>query len=126
MFKQEKCELVTRYPNPKEDIANRLCIVDEYPKGFPELAALIGSDDDLAMHRNFKYCHNRVLLHLEVQITELEKNLFNLDKKDEVDEDRQHRLRWTEHEEGWNTEQLELLEKLIAKLKEYGEHRARI
>jgi hypothetical protein len=95
--------------------------VDEYPEGFPQLAALISCDDDLAMHRSFKYCHNRVLLQLEVQITELEKDLFELDKKDNADPDMEYRLKTTEHEQGWNTEQLELFEKLKAKLKEYGE-----
>lgn len=95
--------------------------MDEYPEGFPQLAALISCDVDLAMHRSFKYCHSRVLLHLEVQITELEKDLYKLDKKDEADPEREHRLRWTEHEADWDTEQVKLLGKLISKLKEYGE-----
>jgi len=95
--------------------------VDKYPVGFPQLAALISCDDDLAMHRGFKYCHNRLLLQLEVQITELEKDLYKLDKEDEVDPEREHRLRWTEHEEQWDTEKMELLDKLTAKLKDYGD-----
>jgi hypothetical protein len=98
------------------------CTVDEYPAGFPQLAALISCDDDLAMHRSFKYCHSRILLRLEVQITELEKDLYKLDKKDEIDPETGHRLRWTEHEEHWDAEQVQLLDKLTFKLKEYGEH----
>jgi hypothetical protein len=98
------------------------CIVDDYPEGFPKLAAFISCDDSLAMHRSFKYCHNRVLLHLEVEITELEKKLHILDKEDAADPDRMHRLQWTEHEEGWDTTQAELVDKLISKLNKYGEH----
>ena len=98
----------------------RFRIVDEYPEGFPQLAALISCDNDLAMHRGFKNIHNRILLHLEVQITVLEKELNDLDRRDSADPEREHRLRWTEHEEGWNTDKLELLDKLALKLKEYG------
>jgi hypothetical protein len=74
------------------------------------------------MHRGFKNCHNRILLHLEVQITELEKKLDNLDKEDAADPDREHRLKWTEHEEGWDAAQTELIDTLISKLKKYGEY----
>jgi hypothetical protein len=82
------------------------CTVDEYPEGFPQLAALISCSDSLAMHRSFKYCHNRILLQLEVQITELEKKLY----------------KWTEHEKGWDAAQEELIRELTSKLMKYGEH----
>jgi hypothetical protein len=98
------------------------CTVDEYPEGLPQLAALISCDDSLAMHRSFKYCHNRILLQLGVQITELEKELYKLDKEDAADPDRQHRLRGTVHQEGWDPAQEVLIGKLTLKLKEYGEH----
>ena len=121
-FKQLKCELTLCRLNAKKMGLMSSCIVDEYPEGFPQLAALISCDDSLAMHRSFKYCHNRILLQLEVQITELEKELYKLDKEDAADPDRQHRLKWTEHEEGWDPAQEVLIGKLKSKLKEYGEH----
>lgn len=93
--------------------------LDEYPEGFPQLAALISCSDSLAMHRSFKYCHNRILLQLEVQITELEKKLYKLDKEDAADPDREHRLKWTEHENGWDTAQEELIGELTSKLMKY-------
>jgi hypothetical protein len=74
------------------------------------------------MCRSFKYCHNRVLLHLQVEITELEKAIFDLDKKDEEDPAMQYRRRSTKHREGSNNELRELIKELKAKLKEYGEH----
>jgi hypothetical protein len=98
------------------------CVVDEYPKGFPKLAALISCDDSLAMHRGFKYCHNRVLLLLEVQITELEKELYKLDKADSADPSKAWRLKSTKYEENWDATQEKLIDKLISKLKVYGEH----
>jgi hypothetical protein len=96
--------------------------VDEYPEGFPQLASLISIDDSLAMHRSFKNSHNRVLLHLEVEITELEKELYKLDKEDAADPDKIYRLKSTKHEEGWDAAQVVLIDKLRSKLKEYGEH----
>jgi hypothetical protein len=101
------------------------CTVDEYPKGFPQLAALISCDDSLSMHRSFKYCHSRGLLHLEVQITELEKELYKLDREDAANPDMTYRLRSTKHEKGWDAAQADLIDKLMAKLKEYGEHLSR-
>jgi hypothetical protein len=73
------------------------------------------------MCRSFKYGHNRVLLHLQVEITELEKAIFNLDKKDEENPAMEYRRRSTK--EGSNKEQTALMGELKAKLKEYGEHR---
>jgi hypothetical protein len=35
------------------------------------------------MGRSFKYCHNRALVYPQVEITELEKALLELDKRDE-------------------------------------------
>jgi hypothetical protein len=97
-------------------------VVDEYPDGFPRLTAFVNSDDDFAMCRSFKYCHNRVLLHLQVEITELEKAIFDLDKKDEENPAVQYRRRSTKHKEGSNNELRALMNELKAKLKEYGEH----
>jgi hypothetical protein len=62
------------------------------------------------------------LLHLQVEITELEKAIFDLDKKDEEDPAMQYRRRSTKHREGSNNQLRELIKELKAKLKEYGEH----
>jgi hypothetical protein len=66
--------------------------VKDYPEGFPQLAAFVSRDDDLAMHRGFKHCYNRVLLYLKVQITKLKEKLHELDKQDNVNPERQYRL----------------------------------
>jgi Family of unknown function (DUF6594) len=96
--------------------------VDEHPEGFPRLASLVSCDDSFAMHRSFKRLHNRLLLQLETEITELEKELDKLDKEDAADPAREYRLRSTKHEEGWDTTQVVLFSKIKSKLNEYGEH----
>ncbi len=76
------------------------------------------------MCRGFKYCHHRLLVHLQVEITVLEKELLELDKKDEANPAMQYRRRTTKHKEHWDSELRELRKELTAKLMEYGEHRA--
>jgi hypothetical protein len=95
---------------------------EEYPRGFPQLAAFIASDNDFAVFRGFKYCHYRILLELEVEITEMERALWDLDKADEADPDMTYRLRgMLPHEDGWDTGRIELMASLKEKIKEYGE-----
>jgi hypothetical protein len=95
--------------------------IDEYPEGFPRLSAFVNSDDDFAMCRSFKLCHIRLLLHLQVEITIMEKELFELDKKDEANPAMEYRRRTTKHKEHWDSEQRELRKELTAKIMEYDE-----
>jgi hypothetical protein len=76
------------------------------------------------MVRLFNYCHNRLLLHLQVEITELEKAMYALDKKDEANPAMNYRRTTTKNKEDTDTEFTELMSELKAKLKEYGEHPA--
>jgi hypothetical protein len=74
------------------------------------------------MVRSFNYCHHRLLLHLQVEITELEKAMYELDKKDEANPAMKYRRISTKHKENADTAQTELMSELKAKLKEFGEH----
>ena len=76
------------------------------------------------MVRSFSYCHTRLLLQLQVEVTELEKALFDLDKKDEANPAMNYRRISTKHKENGDTEHTDLMTELKAKLKEYGEHLA--
>jgi hypothetical protein len=100
----------------------KLCVVDEYPNGFSRLAAFVNSDDDMAMVRSFGYLHTRALLQLQVEITELEKALYALDKKDETNPAMNYRRISTKHKENADNEHTVLMSEIKAKLKEYGEH----
>jgi hypothetical protein len=95
--------------------------VDDFPRGFPRLAALLSADDDLMMFRGFRRIHSRVLLQMEVEITQLENALDKLDKEDDADPNMWYRLSNTEHDEDWDPRQKELFDQLLTKLKEYGE-----
>lgn len=55
-------------------------------------------------------------------MTELEKELMVLDKKDAGDPAMNYRRFSTKHKENEDTEHTELMSKLKAKMKEYGEH----
>ena len=69
--------------------------------------------------RRFGRTHTRVLLHLTCEITALEKELDTLDKAD-LNSFTNYRLRRSEFYEGWDPKQKDLIEKLKAKLMEYG------
>ncbi|KAH7409597.1 hypothetical protein BKA64DRAFT_705362 [Cadophora sp. MPI-SDFR-AT-0126] len=91
------------------------------PDGFPRLAAFVSSDDDYEICRGFKTLHNRLICHREVELTELERRLAELDKSDENHPVTGHRLRRIKHKEGWDEEQNKLMDEIDVKLKEYDE-----
>jgi hypothetical protein len=97
--------------------------VEDYPDGLPRLAVLVASDDELGICRGFKHCHTRVLNQLQIQITEMEKELLVLDKSDVGNPDTKHRLRRTKHKDGWDNTLNERIEELRVKLNQYGENR---
>ena len=99
----------------------RLIVTDEaYPNGWPRLAAFHDTNDGLAIFRRFGKSHCRVLLHLQAEITQIEKDLEELDLKDATQPNMLYRLRRNEWKDGWDTAQKDLLEKLRLRLLEYG------
>ena len=53
--------------------------VEECPKGYPRLAAFLSSETSFSLYRGFSYARSRVLLDLQAQITQLERELDRLD-----------------------------------------------
>ena len=94
---------------------------EEFPEGWPKLAAFINSADDLTMFRRFGRAHCRILLHLEAEITILERKLDLLDTHDAEAPAFNYRLRRSDRHESWDQEQKNLLDELKMKLLEYGE-----
>ncbi|KAE9365460.1 hypothetical protein N431DRAFT_353909, partial [Stipitochalara longipes BDJ] len=88
--------------------------------GWPRVAAFLNSDDNFAVFRGFSHVHSRILLMLQVEITKLESKLSELDRHDDASEATHYRLKSTRHEEGWDTAQNDLLEKLRMKVLDYG------
>jgi hypothetical protein len=97
--------------------------VEDYPAGFPRLAAFLNSDDDFAILRRFGKLHMRMLVQLQVELTLLEEELEKMDRSDDGSEF-EYRLRSMEHKETWNQSRKELESKILLKLHEYGKSSA--
>lgn len=93
---------------------------DSRPDGYPQLAALVNSDDGFVMYRRFGYIHNRILLHRQAEIVELEKKLDKLDDSDKADRKLKFRLQTREFLKDDDTGQKLLIDDLETKLKNYG------
>jgi hypothetical protein len=59
-----------------------LNIVEEYPKGYPLLAAFQSSEPSFSIYRSFDYLHARVILNMQDELRVLEKRLGDLDNND--------------------------------------------
>jgi hypothetical protein len=81
---------------------------------------MIVSDPDLTIFRGFKYGHARILSQMQIEITEVEKELFKLDTSDATNPITESRLRTTGFEKGGDTTQTDLIHKLHLKILEYG------
>ncbi len=98
-------------------------LVDDYPDGWPRVAAFLNSADNFQIFRRFSYAHSRLLTNLMAKITTLEKRLLELDEKDaEVGSETYYRLRTTEYQEGWDAKKQELMDKLKAEILAYGKY----
>jgi hypothetical protein len=93
---------------------------DSRPDGYPQLAALVNSDDGFVMYRRFGYIHNRILLHRQAEIVELEKKLDKLDDSDKADRKLKFRLQTREFLKDDDTGQKLLIDDLETKLRNYG------
>ncbi|KAG9229597.1 hypothetical protein BJ875DRAFT_522616 [Amylocarpus encephaloides] len=97
-----------------QDFANR-------PNGFPRLAAFQNSSSSVRMFRRFGEEHARLLLHLQVEITNIKKELNELDDKDSKPGGCGQRLKAANWGEKWDAAQVNLLERLRVKLLQYDE-----
>lgn len=67
--------------------------VEQYPCGYPRLAAFQSSDESFGIYRKFEYLHARVLLDLQYELSELEQELRRADARDAADEKKERRLK---------------------------------
>ncbi|KIM98467.1 hypothetical protein OIDMADRAFT_181832, partial [Oidiodendron maius Zn] len=91
-----------------------------FPSGFPRAAAFLNHTNNFTMFRRFGRVHCRLLLHLQAEITVLEKKLDILDQQDEQT-GKYYRLKRCSWDPSWNADQKELLEELKQKVTEYDE-----
>ena len=67
--------------------------VEDHPIGYPRQAAFADSDESFAIYRRFGYIHARLLMHRQDELRVLERELGDMDLKDNRDEDGQRCLR---------------------------------
>ena len=90
--------------------------LEKHPDGWPRLAAFLNSADNTAIFRRFGQLHCRELVMLQTEITKLEQKLTELDKHDSESASTAYRLRTTYHQDGWDTERMDLREEIRVKL----------
>jgi hypothetical protein len=101
-------------------LANTSNTVDNYPEGYPQLAAFANSCDTFANVRRFGRLSYRLLAHLQNDLIDMEKVLDKLDKKDAADNTMEKRLRGYENYNGWDDEQRKLVSKISTAYSQYG------
>jgi hypothetical protein len=57
-------------------------VVEEYPKGYPLLAAFQSSESSFSIYRSFDYLHSRVILKMQDELCVLERGLKRLEDTD--------------------------------------------
>ena len=94
--------------------------VDEFPKGYPKLAAIVASDNNFLMLKKYSWLRTRILLNIQDELLELQDNLSSYDSFDEQNE--RTRLISRRKDEGYDTTRKDLLRQIAPKLQEYGKH----
>ena len=97
--------------------------VDDHPKGYPQLAAFLNSDENFLIARKYGYLRSRVLLYRQDELSVLERDLIALDADDY--ENRPLALESRKHDEQTDKtvySRKVLIQKIDDKLKEYGKH----
>lgn len=76
-----------KFPEPSQpeapyDEVQRIKRIDNHPKGYPQLAALLNTDENFLMCRRFGFLQQRVLLYRQDELRDLEDQLIRLDDED--------------------------------------------
>ncbi|KAL8791924.1 MAG: hypothetical protein Q9195_005500 [Heterodermia aff. obscurata] len=102
--------------------------VDDHPKGYPQLAAFVNSDENFLIARKYGYLRSRVLLYRQDELSVLERDLIALDADDE--ENRPVALTSRKNDEQTDKDPVYsrkvLIQKIDDKLKEYDNVVSRI
>lgn len=88
--------------------------VENYPRGYPRVAALQDSDAAFTMFRQFKMLHCRLLLLNQEELCSLEEKLHQVDVADRT------QLHLSSRTHDANLERQNLLSEIRDKLRQYG------
>lgn len=98
-----------------------LPIVEDYPNGWPKVAAFLEGCDSFGIYRRFGYIHSRLLVAHQTKITHFEQQLRDLDQSDEAGgESTDWRLKGSLQKERWDTAKIDLLKELEKEILAYG------
>ena len=95
--------------------------VDEYPKGYGKAAAFETCDPNFLIYRKFEWLHARVLLHIQDELQELEEKLESYDKWQFSKGKYRNLSSRRKDDDEIRPQRKKILEKIKAKLAEYGE-----
>ena len=90
-----------------------ISVLENYPQGYPRLAAFLALDRDFTVLKRFDYLHMRSLLEQQDELAELQERLDRCDGAETV------RLGLSSRRQDENVERRELLQQVTAKLREY-------
>ncbi|KAH7065541.1 hypothetical protein B0J12DRAFT_39630 [Macrophomina phaseolina] len=91
----------------------------DYPDGYPQYAAFLNTDANFRIYRRFGTLRNRVMLHRQFELAELEKRLDRLDELDDTPERRRRlsSIRFDKAQQ--DSERNGLIEEIDSKLEHY-------
>ena len=97
-------------------------VVEDHPKGYPQLTAFLNSDDNFLIARKYGFLRTRLLLYHQDELSVLEKGLLALDDEDKANRKKALRSRKYDEETDDNSEYTRkaLMGKIADKLKDYG------
>ncbi|KAL9632274.1 MAG: hypothetical protein Q9164_005419 [Protoblastenia rupestris] len=111
--------------NRREATATHKLSLDEFQQCYGKVAAIENCDPSLNIHRRFGWLHHRTLLHLQDELSELERELKHLDEYDFKDGDYIRLISRRHDDDLWDSSTQSDRKKLIIsinpKMGEYGE-----
>lgn len=102
--------------------------LEDYPQGYPRLAAHTNSDIDTLLFRRFGWLRCRALLHVQDELQVLETDLRDLDRKHEAEASHRlisKRIDEAYYDEGAAYTRTSMMKGIKSKLKEYDDLLAR-
>ena len=93
--------------------------MDEYPAGYGKLAAIEACEPNFLIYRKFAWLHNRLLLHKQDELGELEQRLEAIDKADSKEDPRRLRSRRRDERVSPQSPRKEVLKEIDEKLESY-------
>ena len=94
--------------------------MDEYDRGYGKAAAFEDCDPNFLIYRKFGWLHNRVLLHLQDELQELEQKLESFDKWEVSNGDPRKLVHRRIDDNSKHSPRKAILKEVNEKLEEYG------